>query len=330
METKIKIDRNTREIINNETGEVILTETDSVYRVPQTPDFVMAFTQDMSFISNISGGASKLLFGILSLINRSNEIYIVKEVKEKLSEITGLKFSSISVLVSELHKKNVIIKKNAEKRSSAYVINPYYFGKGKWVNVNKLRMIVEYDFINSKRTFGVEAEYIDEKDDYIGQLINNQDYILDNLSKNNNILVDTNKNKTINFESERNNVIDVKAKQVALDKEDNNLFSSISNGNLEDKKRADIITSEFVNDIANEEKLSFIASSYEKYGKQINEINNNIQEYFYRNRLEVLNDISKLIFNCEFQAIEAYNRKKVGWILNSFEVATELDKFLVG
>lgn len=111
METKIKIDRNVRETINSETGEVVLTETDSVYRVPQTPDFVMAFTQDMSFISNISGGASKLLFGILSLINRSNEIYIVKEVKEKLSEITGLKFSSISVLVSELHKKNVIIKK---------------------------------------------------------------------------------------------------------------------------------------------------------------------------------------------------------------------------
>ncbi|WP_236846254.1 hypothetical protein, partial [Campylobacter devanensis] len=71
--------------------------------------------------------------------------------------------------------------------------------------------------------------------------------------------------------------------------------------------------------IANEEKLNFITSSYKKFGKQINEINNNIQEYFYRNRLEVLNDISKLIFNCEFQAIEAYNRKKVGWILNSFE-----------
>lgn len=327
METKIKIDRNTKEVIDNVTGEVLLTETDSVYRVPQTPDFVMAFTQDMSFISNISGGASKLLFGILSLINRSNEIYIVKEVKEKLSEITGLKFSSISVLVSELHKKNVIIKKNAEKRSSAYVINPYYFGKGKWVNVNKLRMIVEYDFINSKRTFGVEAEYIDEKDDYIGQLINNQDYILGNLSKNNNILVDTNKN-------ERNNIIDVKSEQVALDKKDDNLFSSISkkeisNSNLEDKKRADIITNEFVKDIVNEEKLSFITGSYEKYGKQINEINNNIKEYFYRNRLEVLNDISKLIFNCEFQTIEAYNRKKVGWILNSFEVATELDKFLV-
>ncbi|MBK3487671.1 hypothetical protein JF116_09785 [Campylobacter fetus subsp. venerealis] len=327
METKIKIDRNTKEVIDNVTGEVLLTETDSVYRVPQTPDFVMAFTQDMSFISNISGGASKLLFGILSLINRSNEIYIVKEVKEKLSEITGLKFSSISVLVSELHKKNVIIKKNAEKRSSAYVINPYYFGKGKWVNVNKLRMIVEYDFINSKRTFGVEAEYIDEKDDYIGQLINNQDYILGNLSKNNNILVDTNKN-------ERNNIIDVKSEQVALDKKDDNLFSSISkkeisNSNLEDKKRADIITNEFVKDIVNEEKLSFITGSYEKCGKQINEINNNIKEYFYRNRLEVLNDISKLIFNCEFQTIEAYNRKKVGWILNSFEVATELDKFLV-
>lgn len=317
MNTKMKIDTTTKEVVNYETGEVVLKETDSVYRVPQTPDFVMAFTQDMSFISNISGGASKLLFGILSLINRSNEIYIIKEVKEKLSQITGLKFSSISVLVSELHKKNVIIKKNAEKRSSAYVINPYYFGKGKWVNVNKLRMIVEYDFINSKRTFGVETEYINEKDDIIGQLINNQDYILDNFSNKNN-----------------KNVIDVELKEEINSNINSNAISFNKNvfNNLENKTEADKIAEDLTRDIGNEEKLDFIASSYKKCGKQINEINNNIKEYFYRNRLEILNDISKLIFNCEFQAIEPNNRKKIAWILNSFEVVAtnELDKFLVG
>lgn len=317
MNTKMKIDTTTKEVVNYETGEVVLKETDSVYRVPQTPDFVMAFTQDMSFISNISGGASKLLFGILSLINRSNEIYIIKEVKERLSQITGLKFSSISVLVSELHKKNVIIKKNAEKRSSAYVINPYYFGKGKWVNVNKLRMIVEYDFINSKRTFGVETEYIDEKDDIIGQLINNQDYILDNFSNKNN-----------------KNVIDVELKEEINSNINSNAISFDKNvfNNLENKIEADKMAENLTRDIGNEEKLDFIASAYKFYGKEINEINNNIKEYFYRNRLEILNDISKLIFNCEFQSIEPSNRKKIAWILNSFEVVAinELDKFLVG
>lgn len=317
MNTKMKIDTTTKEVVNYETGEVILKETDSVYRVPQTPDFVMAFTQDMSFISNISGGASKLLFGILSLINRSNEIYIIKEVKERLSQITGLKFSSISVLVSELHKKNVIIKKNAEKRSSAYVINPYYFGKGKWVNVNKLRMIVEYDFINSKRTFGVETEYIDEKDDIIGQLINNQDYILDNLSNKNN-----------------KNVIDVELKEEINSNINSNAISFNKNvfNNLENKIEADKMAEDLTRDIGDEEKLNFIASAYQFYGKEINKINNNIKEYFYRNRLEILNDISKLIFNCEFQSIEPNDRKKIAWILNGFEVVAvnELDKFLVG
>lgn len=179
--------------VNHSTGEVIESEKEDIVKVPQTPDFVMTFTQDIGFIANISSAASKLLFGILVKIDRANEIILVKETKEIIAEMVGLKTSTVSKLVTELYQAKVLLKKNNNSRSGVYVLNPYFFGKGRWVNINKLRMLVEYDFKNSKKTVGIETEYIDDKDDYIGQLIEHQDVVLNELErinqvKNNNSL----------------------------------------------------------------------------------------------------------------------------------------------
>lgn len=181
--TKTIITQATKTNINNVTGEVLSTEEYSAMKVPQTPDFIMTFTQDIGFIANISGGASKLLFGILSEISRSNTIVLVKEIKERIAKKVGLNPNSINPLITNLVKNKVLLRENNNSRSSIYVINPYYFGKGKWVNINKLRMMVEYDFIQGKKTLGIETEYIDDKDDYIGQLIENQEAILKEAEK---------------------------------------------------------------------------------------------------------------------------------------------------
>ena len=61
-------------------------------------------------------------------------------------------------------------------------------------------MMVEYDFINGKKTFGIETEYIDDKDDYIGQIIENQDIILreaDKIRKSDNYIEIANNEKKI-------------------------------------------------------------------------------------------------------------------------------------
>ena len=154
--------------VDHSTGEIVESEKEDIIKVPQTPDFVMTFTQDIGFIANISSAASKLLFGILVKIDRANEIVLVKETKEIIAEMVGLKTSTVSKLVTELYQAKVLLKKNSNSRSGVYVLNPYFFGKGRWVNINKLRMLVEY---------------IDDKNDYIGQLIEHQDVVLNELEK---------------------------------------------------------------------------------------------------------------------------------------------------
>lgn len=186
---KTLITQRVREVINHETGEIETTETENIQKLPQTPDFTMLFTQDIGFIASISAPASKLLFGILTKIDRSNEITLVKEKKEQIAKMIGIKASTVNKLVTELYQARILLKQDTVRedgkitRSATYTINPYYFGKGKWVNINKLRMLIEYDFVKGKKTFGIETEYIDEKDDYIGQLIEHQDMVLEQAEK---------------------------------------------------------------------------------------------------------------------------------------------------
>lgn len=332
----------TQEINNVDftTGELIDKKEIKFVKEKSRHGFIQLYIDNIGYLSSqaISNIERQSLIFILTQITFLNVVKVNGSLRKLIKVGTNLSDSSISRALSGLIEKNILLKID-EKYSDKfgikayigdeYLVNPQLVGKGSFNEMKSLRqtIITNFDFntLEMKQQMQIETKY-DGFDEIADNLENHeikeirQGRSNDGKYQNTEVVI-AEKNNIINagiIESTKNTKVD------DIDKEDDNLFSSISNGNLDDKERADII--------ADEEKLHFIASSYQKCGKQINEINNNIKEYFYRNRLEVLNDISKLIFNCEFQAIEACNRKKVGWILNSFEVVAinELDKFLVG
>ena len=340
----------TQEINNVDftTGELIDKKEIKFVKEKSRHGFIQLYIDNIGYLSSkaISNIERQSLIFILSQITFLNVVKVNGSLRKLIKVGTNLSDSSISRALSGLIEKNILLKID-EKYSDKfgikayigdeYLVNPQLVGKGSFNEMKSLRqtIITNFDFntLEMKQQMQIETKY------------DGFDEIADNLEKHeikeirqgrsndgkyqNTEVVIAEKNNIINagiIESTKNTKVD------DIDKEDDNLFSSISNGNLDDKKGADIIVNELVNDIANEEKLDFVASAYKFYGKEINEINNNIKEYFYRNRLEILDDISKLIFNCEFQSIEPNNRKKIAWILNGFEVVAinELDKFLVG
>ena len=143
----------------NENGEVIETVTNSFSKIPQTPDFVMAFTKDLGYLQHLSGGGAKLLFGLMAVVDRNNEITLNKARKERVAQSTGLKLGSIDSLLNQLIKKEIILR----VERGIYCLNPFLFGKGKWKNVQKMRMTIEYDFQNLIKTVDYENEYgVDE------------------------------------------------------------------------------------------------------------------------------------------------------------------------
>ena len=61
-----------------------------------------------------------------------------------------------------------------------YLLNVFLFGKGKWTDIKKMRMLIEWDFKEKKKTVSIEKEYLNE-DEILEKQIQQQQEILKQL-----------------------------------------------------------------------------------------------------------------------------------------------------
>lgn len=168
--------------LDHTSGQITQSSRSNVMSVARTPDFVMAFTNDLGYLANISGGASKLLFGLLTYLDRNNEVALNKARKDEIAKKIGVNTTSIQPFLSQLLKAEVILRKSDESGvplQGVFTLNPYYFGKGQWKNVSKLRMMIEYDFNAGTKRVLSETEYNEaDESDFIEQMLQNKDEIM--------------------------------------------------------------------------------------------------------------------------------------------------------
>jgi len=140
------------ESVDNETGEIISRRNSKVVKKSSTPEFVMLFTKSSPALleAKLTTGQTTLLFNILSgnYISRDNYLDISPATKEEISNNSDISRGSINTLLSQLVKKNIIMKKKLSTKTYRYYLNPFIFGKGSWNNIEKLRYetSLEYDF----------------------------------------------------------------------------------------------------------------------------------------------------------------------------------------
>ena len=160
-----------------ESGQIIETETEQTLNFGKTDDFVMTFTKDLGYLKNLSKGEIVLFFGLLQIVNNNNEIILNAGIKKRMSENFDIKLESINVLLSQLVKKNMILKTD---EMGVYLLNVFLFGKGKWTDIKKMRMMIEWDFKEKKKTVMIEKEYLND-DEILEKQIQQQQEILKQL-----------------------------------------------------------------------------------------------------------------------------------------------------
>ena len=153
--------RQTKTTKINEVGEIIETEKEQIINFQKTDDFIMTFTKDLGYLKNLSKGEIVVFFGLLQIVNNNNEIILNSGIKKRISENFDIKLESINVLLSQLVKKNMIIK---TEEMGVYLLNVFLFGKGKWTDIKKMRMLIEWDFKEKKKTVSIEKEYLNEEE----------------------------------------------------------------------------------------------------------------------------------------------------------------------
>lgn len=125
----------------NEDGEVLREQKTTTAYVDNEPDYVKMYFRDILKMKDIQKSGNEVLFSILKRIDYSNEIFLFAPVKRKIAEELNLKEVTVSKAIEELCKKEIIIR----KERGVYVVNPFYFGRGKWENIKKIRMEIGYD-----------------------------------------------------------------------------------------------------------------------------------------------------------------------------------------
>lgn len=169
--------RQTKTTKISEIGEIIETEKEQIINFQKTDDFIMTFTKDLGYLKNLSKGEIVLFFGLLQIVNNHNEIILNAGIKKRMSENFDIKIESINVLLSQLVKKQMILKTD---EMGVYLLNVFLFGKGKWSDIKKMRMLIEWDFKEKKKTVSIEKEYLNE-DEILEKQIKQQEEILKQL-----------------------------------------------------------------------------------------------------------------------------------------------------
>jgi len=136
-----------KDIVDFQTGEVTKQEKSTVYSVPTEPEFIKVYLKDILYLKDLNQSHSSALWAMLQYMNYRNEIVINKAVKTSIATELKTTVRTIENCITNFVKKKLFIRKDR----GLYLANPHYFARGKWPEIEKLRLEIEYDLIKGDR-----------------------------------------------------------------------------------------------------------------------------------------------------------------------------------
>ncbi|MGL5649144.1 MAG: replication/maintenance protein RepL [Clostridium sp.] len=157
------------------------------------PDFVKLYLDHILVHKAVSLKISPILSEICKLATYADNetggmmIFLNKFTKELIKENLGYKsIKMVEKAIDSLYKGNLILRKGR----GAYILNPYYFGKGAWADIKAIRATL--DFNEKTNTFTPHLEF---------NVYDNNGNLLENYIRNeNNEIVDTKTGEVIKID----------------------------------------------------------------------------------------------------------------------------------
>jgi hypothetical protein len=131
----------TKTIIDSETGEIITTQDIKSFAVEKEPNYVKMYIEDIGKLKNIPQSANEVLNVLVRNMSYGNMVVMIKPIKELIKEETGLKMNTINKSIQNLYKAGILIRRSR----SVYIVDPTLFAKGKWEDIKKLRLVIDYN-----------------------------------------------------------------------------------------------------------------------------------------------------------------------------------------
>lgn len=137
-------------------GELLSMEHREVSQtiVRQEPPYIKLYIQDVLYMQDMPKGLTNIVYALLRYANYANQglqIFLPLGLKNKLIAELDTTKAVFNNALTKLCKGNIIRRVDV----GIYELNPYFFGRGEWKDIDKLRMTWNYDEINGKTFQGV-------------------------------------------------------------------------------------------------------------------------------------------------------------------------------
>lgn len=108
--------------------------------IEREPDYVKLYIRDILRLNDIPKSGNEILLSILRRMTYSNDIILIASVKREIAEELGVKEITLRKAIELFVEKSILLRKDR----GVYIINPYFFGRGKWEEIKKIRLLIEY------------------------------------------------------------------------------------------------------------------------------------------------------------------------------------------
>ena len=144
-----KVVNSKREIcIDNISGSIISDSSIVDISVKQEPDYYKVYIKDVSSLYGLNSSEKDLISCLSSKMGYGNVIVLIKSIKELICSELGMSLNTLNKAISELVKCGLLVR----QAKCVYLINPYFAAKGKWGEIDKLRLQIDYSSSGRKIT----------------------------------------------------------------------------------------------------------------------------------------------------------------------------------
>lgn len=141
---------NTKTIIDETTGEILSSVTETIAKTSPEPDFIKVYYQTMMSFNQIYDIPVQFVLSLSKFIEWSNEgepmlVTLMKRQKESLQRECGVALAQINRYIKTAVNNGLLFR--TEYRA-VYEVNPFMIAKGKWESIKRLQ--TKYDFTGGK------------------------------------------------------------------------------------------------------------------------------------------------------------------------------------
>lgn len=149
-----KIVQLSERITTTEHGEVIREERERVLRLPQEPQYIKLYLQDLAHVLEVPQGPQTLLMHLVKKMDWEGMITLSPSARERISAVLQIKVHTMTNYLSVLCEREILKRVGRGE----YEMNPNLMAKGDWTEILKRRatfkMTVIYSADGSKVVSG--------------------------------------------------------------------------------------------------------------------------------------------------------------------------------